>query len=65
MFLGLILIIWGGLWLAQDLGYIPADVHFFWPVVLIAIGLAIIFNRKTGRGCCDFWYIEGKEKKDK
>lgn len=47
MFIGLLLVILGGLFLFQSLGYISGDVWSkFWPVILIAVGLSMVIGRK-------------------
>lgn len=39
------LLVIGVILLLRTLGYIPADLDLWWPVILILIGLAIVFNR--------------------
>ncbi|OIP23375.1 hypothetical protein COX95_01015 [bacterium CG_4_10_14_0_2_um_filter_33_32] len=60
MFIGLILIFWGGVWLAQEFGFIPADLHIFWSILLIAIGISIMF-KKRNTCLCDFWDKDDKK----
>lgn len=64
MIIGIVFIVWGSLWLLQELGYIPADLHFFWPIILIAIGLSILLGRKR-RSRFDFWWCEPQDKEKK
>lgn len=63
MIFGLFLICFGTLFLLQNLGLISADVWgIFWPSIIIAFGLSIVFgHRKKHPWCC--WPWEGKEKK--
>lgn len=47
MFIGILLVILGGLFLGQSLGYISGDVwNKFWPVILIVAGIALVIGRK-------------------
>jgi hypothetical protein len=55
MIIGVILIIFGALFLLQNLGYIAYDFwNVFWPLVLIAIGVKIAMKRGEHHhhGCC-------------
>lgn len=47
MFWGFIFVLAGAGMLLQSLGYLPANVSIFWPIILIAIGLSIIFKRRN------------------
>lgn len=51
MFWGIIFIVIGVAWLLQSLGFIPESVNWFWPAILIAIGISILFgdNKKIGK----------------
>ena len=62
MFFGILFLIIGIGWILQYYGYIPADMDFFWPVIFIVIGLSIIFGRKRGWDCCNFWDKNDKKK---
>ena len=50
MFLGVLLLLLGGLLLLERLDVIPGGSwDYFWPVVIIAIGVSLIFkNRRRG-----------------
>lgn len=39
----LILIVIGGLWLSQDMGWISSEISW-WPVLLIVIGVGVLVN---------------------
>lgn len=55
MIVGLILIIIGGVFLLQNLGYISAGAwSVIWPAILIAIGLGIVIKGK----CYGFFWEE-------
>ncbi len=44
---GIALIVVGGLFLAHNLGYIHVgDLWEFWPLILIAIGVRLVLNRR-------------------
>lgn len=57
MFWGVIFILAGSLMLLQGFGILPENVELFWPILLIALGVSIIFKRKN---CCEFWVKEEK-----
>lgn len=57
MIWGFIFILIGAGLLLKDLGYIPQNVELFWPLILIAVGLSIIFKK---RNCCDWMIWESK-----
>lgn len=58
-FLGSLLIILGVFWLLRALGFIPKDFwEFFWPVVLILIGIKLIWPGKWEK----FWKDMGGKK---
>lgn len=59
MIWGFIFVLIGAGMLLKDLGYIPANIEIFWPLILIAVGLSIIFKR---RSCWD-WPFDGRDKK--
>jgi len=65
MIIGVVHVIFGGLFLLQHLGYLNYDIwNIFWPLVLIAIGLKMIV--KGGRHdhwCCGHHHEEKKEEK--
>lgn len=49
MFLGLILLVTGVVFLLKNLGYISEPVWgIIWPVVLIVIGLRILLEKESG-----------------
>ena len=59
MFWGIVLVALGVGWLLQNFEVIPLTVHFFWPVIVISIGLSLLFGRRNPR----FWdpfYKEGQ-----
>jgi hypothetical protein len=47
---GAVLVVVGGALLADALGYLPVPVFDLWPLILIAIGLALFFDRLNWRG---------------
>lgn len=50
LFPGLVLVLWGGLLLLRELGYLNASLHFmdFWPVLLVAFGLERMVRPRIG-----------------
>jgi cytochrome c oxidase subunit IV len=53
MLIGIVLVVFGILFLLQNLGYITYDFGgMFWPLVLIAIGLKISMKRGKNHWCC-------------
>ena len=46
---GLVLVAIGAILLIRNLGYIPPNVEQWWPVILIVIGLALVFNWSGAR----------------
>lgn len=46
---GLLLVVMGGLWLADEVGWIDFRWGFFWPVLIIVIGLSMVLNRLLAR----------------
>ncbi len=66
MFIGLVLIAIGIIALLIKLGLLAGSIwSYFWPIILIILGLVFIFGRghRHGfwRGCC--WRREDEEKK--
>jgi len=52
MFFGIILIVVGAIFLAQNLNLISGDVWgTFWPIILIALGAGLLL-KKGGSGRC-------------
>jgi hypothetical protein len=50
MFFGVLLIIMGVLMLLDQLGVLPGDMwDYFWPTVIMAIGVSMIFKDKRPR----------------
>jgi hypothetical protein len=50
MFIGILLLIMGALILLERMGVIPGGAwDYFWPVVVIALGLSMIFKRRVHR----------------
>lgn len=51
MFVGVLLLLMGGLMLLEQFGIIRGDIwDMFFPIAMIALGASFIFNRKKG-GC--------------
>jgi predicted membrane protein len=50
LFPGLVLVLWGGLLLLRELGYLSPSLHFmdFWPVLLVALGLERALRPRIG-----------------
>jgi putative Mn2+ efflux pump MntP len=47
MIIGIFLVLIGALWTLNNLGIIHGNVaEYFWPIILIAIGIQIIWHRK-------------------
>lgn len=60
MLFGVFLIVFGGLFLLENLGLLPAGIWgVFWPLALIALGLKLIMR---SNGCCCGWWSGSKEK---
>ncbi|OGY93481.1 MAG: hypothetical protein A2406_01110 [Candidatus Komeilibacteria bacterium RIFOXYC1_FULL_37_11] len=58
---GLILVILGILFLLEEMGIIHGDFWgYFWPVILIVLGLNLMKKDKFSMDCCNFW---GQSKK--
>lgn len=56
VFFPLFLILMGVYFLLSNLGYIPSVTgSLFWPLLLIAIGLSMLFKKKDGGWCCPPW----------
>jgi len=50
MLFGVFLIVLGGLFLLENMGWLPAGVWgVFWPLVLIVLGLRLVMGKN---GCC-------------
>ncbi len=50
MFFGVLLLILGGLMLLNQFGLLRGDTwDYFWPVVVIAIGVSLIFKQKQAK----------------
>ncbi len=45
MALGVVLVVIGAIFLLESLGIIDAGINELWPVILIAIGLVIVYER--------------------
>ena len=58
MFWGFIFLLIGAGWILKDLGYLPANMDIFWPILFIALGLAIIFGRRRK----NYWVFWEKDK---
>lgn len=60
---GLILVILGILFLFEKMGIIQGDFWgYFWPIILIVVGLNIMKKDKYGSDCWGF--VSAKKKKD-
>jgi len=60
---GLILVILGILFLFEEMGIIQGDFWgYFWPIILIVVGLNIMKKDKYGSDCWGFY--TNKKKKD-
>ena len=57
MFFGIILIVVGAIFLAQNLNLISGDVWgTFWPIILIALGAGVLLKKGGGGHCwCSSW----------
>jgi uncharacterized membrane protein HdeD (DUF308 family) len=56
MFIGLALLAVGIIALLVELGVITGSIwSYFWPVLLIILGLVFLFRRFWRRGCCGPW----------
>lgn len=61
---GLILVILGILFLLEEAGIITGSFWgYFWPVILIVVGLNLMKKDKFGMDCCGFWG-QSKKKND-
>ena len=49
MFIGIVLVIVGAVLLLERLDIIEGDLGTYWPLLLVAVGVAMIFNRLRGR----------------
>jgi hypothetical protein len=66
MLIGVVLVIFGVLFLLQNLGYFTYDIwNLFWPLILIAIGLkvAIKGGHHDHHWCCGHHQEEKKEER--
>jgi len=62
MLIGIVLVVFGILFLLQNLGYITYDFGgIFWPLVLIVIGLKISMKRGKNHWCCGHRWGEKEE----
>jgi len=62
MLIGIVFVVFGILFLLQNLGYITYDFWgIFWSVVLIAIGLKIAMKRGKHHWCCGHHWGEKEE----
>jgi hypothetical protein len=53
---GLILVILGILFLFEEMGIIQGDFWgYFWPIILIVLGLNMAKKDKSGMNCCGFF----------
>ena len=65
MVFGLFLIAFGTLFLLQNLGFITADIWgIFWPALIIAFGVSLVFGKKKKHHWCCWPWEEGKKKKE-
>jgi len=47
MFIGALLILAGAILLLDKMGYMPGDFwDYFWPVIIIALGIKILFSKR-------------------
>lgn len=50
---GLILLILGVLLLLENLGFLPQEIWgFFWPIIIILLGLTLLVKPKYNKFCC-------------
>jgi hypothetical protein len=66
MFIGLVLLAVGLIALLVQLGVLTGSTwSYFWPVLLIILGLVFLFRRSWRGGCCGgHWHSrEGEDKK--
>ena len=63
MVFGLFLIVFGSLYLLNNLGIIAFDIWgYFWPAIIIAFGVSMVFgHKKKHPWCC--WPGDGEKKK--
>lgn len=63
MFIGILLIAGGVVWLLSNLGIISAEISdVIWPIVMIIVGLKFIL--KKSHSSCDWCYLSSKNKKE-
>lgn len=59
---GLILVILGILFLFEEMGIIQGDFWgYFWPVILIVVGLSLINKDKNKTDSCWCWFCKPKK----
>lgn len=63
MFFGIILIVVGAIFLAQNLNLISGDVlGTLWPIILIALGAGLLLKKRgSGRCWCCAWVHRGRK----
>jgi len=66
MFLPVLLILIGIFWLLKNLGFFPPEAgDYFWPLVLIALGISMLIKRrKWWDFYCGPWIRKEKKKDD-
>lgn len=65
MWVGVVLIVVGFIFLLQSLGFVTGDVwNFVWPAIIVMLGVFIIINkRKEDDKCCKEDEAKKSEKK--
>ena len=64
MFIGLVLLAVGAIALLIQLGVLTGSTwSYFWPVLLIILGLVFLFRRSWRGGCCGSWRSGREEDK--
>jgi len=62
MFMPLLLIILGVVFLLENLGFLPwLNWSLIWPIILILAGLSML-KKQNGNDCCN-WFKSNKEEK--
>jgi cadmium resistance protein CadD (predicted permease) len=46
MFWGTVLLVVGAAMLGQNFGLIPKDAQVFWPIILIALGVSLMYKQR-------------------
>ena len=63
---GLILVVLGILFILEEMGFIQGDFWgYFWPIILIIVGLNIMKKDKFGMNCCGFFETKKKSEHHK